>query len=35
MGREATKPVLWVSEKSDSNQSPPLQRLPRKLKFYL
>ena len=35
MGLHATKPVFRVSEKRDSNQSPQLQRLPRKLKFRL
>ena len=32
---DAAKPVFGVSTKHDSNQSPHLQRLARKLKFHL
>ena len=35
MGLDGTKPVLRVSEKQDSNQSPQLQRPVRKLNFCL
>ena len=35
MSMDAMKPVLEVSEKGDSNQSPQLQRLARKLEFCL
>ena len=35
MGLNATKPVLGVSHKRDSNQAPKQQRLARKLRFCL